>query len=330
MESGKNADAAEVVSANPATPVSETGQTKKSPWKNYMKRKMYYYDLMFLPGLILLIIFNIVPLYGLIIAFQDFIPSKGVFGSEFIGLYNLEELFARPEIWDVIRNTFLISILKIVIGFPIPVIFSLLLNEIRLSGLKKGIQTIVYLPNFISWVIMAGVVLDLFATNGGMVNNLIAFIGFDRVNFLGDNGNFLALLVFTDIWKGFGWGSVIYLATIAGIDSNLYEAVVIDGAKRFQQTIHITLPGMMSIIVLSAVLNLGNVINAGFDQIYNLQNDLVLDISEVIDTFSYKLYKDEYAWSQSTAIGLMKSVVSMVFILSGWKLAEKLTNYSVF
>ncbi len=299
-------------------------------FRNYVKKGFLAYDLMFLPGLILLIIFSIIPMYGIIIAFQDYIPSKGVFGSELNGLYNLTELFARKEIWRVIFNTFFISFLKIVLGFPIPIIFSLLLNEVRLQGLKKGVQTIVYLPNFISWVIMSGIVLDMFSTNGGVINNLLGLFNVPPQHFLDDENYFVFVIVITDMWKGFGWGSVIYLASIASIDVSLYEAAVIDGAKRFKQTVHVTLPGMMSIIIMSAVLNLGNVLNAGFDQIYNLQNDLVLRTSEIIDTFSYKLYKNEYAWSQSTMIGLMKSVVSAVFIVSGWKLASKLTDYSVF
>jgi putative aldouronate transport system permease protein len=269
-------------------------------------------------------------MYGLVIAFQDFIPSKGVFGSEFVGFTYFFELIERVQFKIVILNTFKISIYKIVLGFPIPIIFSLLLNEIKIAGLKKGVQTIVYLPNFISWVIMAGVVQDMFATNGGLINNLLSVFQSDSYDFLGNGTSFVSVIIGTDIWKGFGWGSVIYLAALSGIDVSLYEAAAIDGAKRWKQTIHITLPGMIPIIVMSAVLNLGNVLNAGFDQIYNLQNDLVADSSEIIDTFAYKLYKNEYAWSQSTLIGFMKSIVSMFFILGGWKLAKKLTNYSVF
>lgn len=303
---------------------------KETRFNKYVKKGLLAYDIMFLPGLLLLLVFSIVPMYGIVIAFQDYIPAKGVFGSEFNGLYNLQELFARPEIWDVIFNTFFISLLKIVLGFPIPIIFSILLNEVRLQGLKKGIQTIVYLPNFISWVIMSGIVLDMFATNGGIINNILGIFGVEPQHFLDNEHYFIFVLVITDMWKGFGWGSVIYLASIASIDVSLYEAAVIDGAKRFKQSIHITLPGMMPIIIMSAVLNLGNVLNAGFDQIYNLQNDLVINTSEIIDTYSYKLYKNEYAWSQSTMIGLMKSIVSAVFIVSGWKLAAKLTDYSVF
>lgn len=285
---------------------------------------------MFLPGLLLLLVFSVLPMYGLVIAFQDFIPAKGVFGSEFVGFQNFIDLAQDPMFGRAMFNTFKIAFLKIVLGFPIPILFSLLLNEIRVAGLKKGIQTIVYLPNFISWVIMAGIVLDLFAKNGGFVNNLLGIVGIDPVEFLGEEGNFVALLIGTDIWKGFGWGSVIYLATIAGIDTTLYEAAVIDGAKRWKQTWHVTLPGMVPIIIMSAVLNLGNVLNAGFDQIYNMQNDLVINSSEIIDTLAYRLYKDSNNWSQSTLIGLMKSVVSMVFITSGWWLAKRLTNYSVF
>lgn len=310
--------------------LSRRQRKKDSPWRNYRKKGFLWLDLMFLPGLVLLIVFSILPMYGLIIAFQDFIPAKGVFGSTFVGLENFRELAADPMFGKAIYNTFKIALLKIVLGFPIPIAFALLLNEIRLSGIKKGVQTIVYLPNFISWVIMGGIVLDIFAKNGGFVNNILGVFGIGAIEFVGDERIFVALLVGTDIWKGFGWGSVIYTAAISGIDPTLYEAAVIDGAKRWKQTLHVTLPGMIPIIVMSAVLNLGNVLNAGFDQIFNMQNDLVIDTSEIIDTLSYRLYNESNAWSQSTLIGLMKSVVSLVFITSGWGLAKKLTDYSVF
>ena len=178
---------------------------KLSPWHNYRKKGFLSLDLMFLPGLILLLVFSVLPMYGLVIAFQDFIPAKGVFGSEFVGFQNFIDLAQDPMFGRAMFNTFKIAFLKIVLGFPIPILFSLLLNEIRVAGLKKGIQTIVYLPNFISWVIMAGLVLDLFAKNGGFVNNLLGIVGIDPVEFLGEEGNFVALLIGTDIWKGFGW-----------------------------------------------------------------------------------------------------------------------------
>lgn len=303
---------------------------KQSPWHNYKKKGFLWLDLMFLPGLVLLLIFSVLPMYGLVIAFQDFIPAKGVFGSPFVGLQNFYDLAADPLFGRAIWNTVKISVLKIVLGFPIPILFALLMNEIRALGLKKGIQTIVYLPNFISWVIMGGMVLDIFAKNGGLVNNLIGLFGAEPKEFLGNEGSFVAILIISDIWKGFGWGSVIYTSSISNIDPTLYEAAVIDGATRWKQTWHVTLPGMVPIIVMSAVLNLGNVVNAGFDQIFNMQNDLVVNASEIIDTLSYRLYSESNAWSQSTLIGLMKSIVSLVLILSGWGLAKKLTDYSVF
>lgn len=302
---------------------------KESVWKNYIKKGNLLFDAMMAPGIIFLIIFQLVPMYGFIMAFQNFIPSKGIFHSEFVGLTNFVMLFDRPEMLLVIRNTFLIAFLKIVFTFPVPIIFAILMNEVRNAGLKKGIQIIVYLPNFISWVVMAGVILQIFAYDGGVINNFLGLFGADSVNWLGKGGNFLFVLIFTEIWKGFGWGSVIYLASLSNVDTNLYEAAVIDGARRWKQTIHITLPAMVPIITLSFILSLGNIVNAGFDQIFNLQNDLVTDVSEIIDTYVYKLYNQEYAWSESTIVGLMKSIVSMVFILSGWAIAKRTTGYSV-
>lgn len=299
-------------------------------WRKYIAKGFWMYDVMFLPGLIFLIVFSIVPMYGIFMAFQDFIPQKGIFNQTWVGLRNFKDLFGRPEIQPVIFNTFKIAILKIIFTFPVPIIFALFMNEIRMQGLKKKIQTIVYLPNFISWIIMSGMILDLFAKNGGLVNNILTFFGSQPIEFLGSGKHFVPLLIYTEIWKGFGWGSIIYLASLSNVDSALYESCVIDGARRWKQTLTVTMPAIVPIIILSAVLKLGDVLNAGFDQIYNLQNPNVLQASEIIDTFAYRLYIDEYAWSQSTAISLLKSVVSMVFILTGWKLAKKFTDYSVF
>lgn len=303
---------------------------KNGKFKKYVQKGFLSYDLMMIPGMLFLFVFNIIPMYGLIIAFQDFIPQKGLFNQEWVGFQNFIDLFDRPETLRVIGNTFSIALLKIVFTFPVPIIFALLMNEVRLSGLKKGIQTIVYLPNFISWVVMAGIILDMFSLETGVVNNLIELFGGKRIEFLGESKHFVPMLIYTEIWKGFGWGSIIYLASISNVDPTLYESCVIDGAKRWRQTLVVTLPAMIPIITLSAVLKLGDVLNAGFDQIFNLYNENVMSGADIIDTFTYRLFKDEYAWSQSTAIGLMKSFVSMVFILTGWWLAKKTTDYSVF
>ncbi|MBP5308116.1 MAG: sugar ABC transporter permease [Clostridia bacterium] len=286
--------------------------------------------MMFLPGLIFLVVFNIIPLFGLTFVFYDYIPALGLSESDFVGFDNFRLLFMRPDFWPAIRNTFFIAMLKIVIGFPIPIIFALLMNEVRNIGVKTGIQTVVYLPNFISWVVMSGIIIDIFSKNTGLINNVIDFLGGERKDFLGSNATFVPVLILTDIWKSFGWGSVIYLSSLAAIDPTYYESAVIDGATRWKQTFAITLPSMLPIILLSSTLQLGNVLNAGFDQIFNLQNDLVLETSEIIDTLSYKMYHDDFNWSQSTLIGLMKSFVSMFFILGGWKLAKKFSGYSVF
>ncbi len=303
---------------------------KKGKFKLYVEKGFLSYDFMMLPGMLFLLIFNIIPMYGLIIAFQDFIPSKGLFEQEWVGFQNFVDLFDRPETWGVIGNTFKIAILKIIFTFPVPIIFALLMNEVRVLGLKKGIQTVVYLPNFISWVIMAGIILDMFSLENGVVNNVLGWFGIGPIEFLGETKYFVPLLIYTEIWKSFGWGSIIYLASLSAVDPTLYESCVIDGARRWKQTLAVTLPAMVPIITLSAVLKLGDVLNAGFDQIFNLYNENVMDGADIIDTFTYRLFKDEYAWSQSTLIGLIKSVVSMVFILTGWGLARKLTNYSVF
>lgn len=311
--------------------IGANSNSGKFSFKKYVKQGNLGLDFMFLPGLILLIIFNIVPMYGILMAFQDFVPSRGLFGSEWVGLQNFIDLINYPNIGNVVKNTFVIAILKIVIGFPIPIIFSLLLNEIRQRGIKKGIQTLIYLPNFISWVVMSGVILDIFSVNGGIVNNIITMLGGDPKNFMGDNAYFVPILIITEIWKSFGWGTVIYLASLSAVDPTLYESCVIDGAKRWKQTLAVTLPAMLPIILLSGILKLGDILNAGFDQVFNLYNELVYETADIIDTFVYRLAFDgDYAWSLSTLVGLIKSLFAMIFILSGWGLAKKFTNYSVF
>lgn len=312
-----------------AAPLSPA-QRREKGIRLYAKRGFFYYDLMMLPGMLFLLVFNIIPIYGLLIAFQDFIPSKGIFNQEWVGFENFIYLFDRPETLRVIGNTFKIALLKIVFTYPVPVIFALLMNEVRHLGLKKGIQTVVYLPNFISWVVMAGIILDMFALENGVVNKILGVFNIGPIEFLGEVKHFVPMLIYTEVWKGFGWGSVIYLASLSAVDPTLYESCVIDGASRWKQTWAVTLPAMVPIITLSAVLKLGDVLNAGFDQIFNLYNENVMSGADIIDTFTYRLFKDEYAWSQSTLIGLTKSIVSMVFILTGWGLARKLTNYSVF
>lgn len=223
-----------------------------------------------------------------------------------------------------------IAVLKIVISFFIPIIFAILLNEIHNKAYSKFIQILVYLPYFLSWVIFAGIISDVFDVENGLVNNFLGLFGVEPVYWLGKGSTFIGVLVFTDIWKNFGWNSIVFVAALTATDKHLYEAAVIDGAKRWKQTIHITLPVLKPMIILAAVLSLGGILNAGFDQIFNLYNPLVYDRADIIDTYVYRLAFDGYDWTNSTIIGLLKGIVNAVLIVGGWRLAKRVAGYSVF
>lgn len=282
-----------------------------------------------LPGVALLFLFNYLPLYGILIAFKDFIPSRGIWDSPWVGLTYFNFMLELPDVWQVTRNTIVIAGLKIILGFPIPIIFALLLNEVRKAWFKRGVQTIIYLPNFLSWVIIAGLILDVFSL-GGIVNSTLQLIGIEPFYYLGDNRTFPWIIILTDIWKNFGWGTVIYLAALTGIDPSLYESAVIDGAGRWKQTRHITIPGIVPIILLTGILSLGNILNAGFEQIFNLYNPLVMESGDIIDTYVYRVAFNEANWSLSTMVGLLKSVVNAILIVIGYWLAYKWAKYRIF
>jgi putative aldouronate transport system permease protein len=287
------------------------------------------YGLMILPGFLWLLLFSIVPMYGIVMAFQDFNPSRGFFGSRWVGLANFEYLFMLGDSMQVIINTLIIAVGKMILNLVFPLIFALLLNEVRVYAYKKFIQTIVYLPHFISWVILASVVLNIFGYRG-VVNSIGALFGADPKVWMTDASIFRHILIGTEVWKEFGYNAVIFLAALTGINQNLYEAAAIDGAGRLRSTWHVTLPGIASTIVVLGVLGLGNVLNAGFDQIYNLYNPMVYSTGDIIDTWVYRMGLINLQFSLATAAGLLKSVVSFVLIVSSWVMAYKFADYRVF
>ncbi|OMF37676.1 protein lplB [Paenibacillus sp. FSL H8-0548] len=285
---------------------------------------------MLIPAVILVIIYSYIPLAGGVIAFQDFKPSKGWFGSEWVGLNQFRYVFELPDIWKVVRNTIWISLLKMLANLVVPIVFALLLNEIGKSFMKRSLQTLIYLPHFLSWVILGGILIDILSPSEGIVNHFIQWLGFKPIFFLGNNSWFPSVLVLSDTWKEFGFGTIIYLAALTGINPALYEAAVIDGASRFKQMLHVTLPGMIPIIVLMATLSLGNVLNAGFDQVFNLYNPQVYESGDVLDTLVYRMGLEDAQYSVATAIGLIKSIVSFIFISVSYWLAYRLANYRIF
>jgi len=305
--------------------VKETALHRKK-----FRTQVWQLHLMMLPGMALIIIFSYLPLYGILIAFKDFSPVKGILHSPWVGLEHFKYMSQLSTVWQVTKNTLIIATLKILLGFPVPIIFAILLNEVRRALFKKTVQTIIYLPNFLSWVILSGLILDVFALKDGIVNSFLQTLGFEPIYFLGDNRYFRWVMVFTDIWKSFGWATVIYLAALTGIDPALYESAIIDGAGRWKQTLHITIPGMMPIILLTAILNLGGILNAGFEQIFNLYNPLVMETGDIIDTYVYRLAFMNASWSLSTAVGFIKSIVNAFLIVTGYWLAYKWTKYRVF
>lgn len=287
--------------------------------------------IMLLPGLLLILVFSYTPMAGLVIAFQRFIPSKGMFGDqEWIGLANFRQVFALPGFGQAMKNTILIAFWKIVFGLIVPIVFALLLNEVRHSFFKKTVQTVVYMPYFLSWVVLGGILLDMLSPSGGIINQAIKALGGNPAFFLGDNRYFQGTLIVTDIWKNFGYGAIVYLAAILGIDTDLYEAAQIDGANRWKQTWHVTLPGMRMIIVLMMVLSLGNVLNAGFDQVFNLYNAAVYESGDILDTFVYRMGLIDAQYGPATAVGLFKSVVSTLFISVSYYLAWRFADYRIF
>jgi putative aldouronate transport system permease protein len=286
---------------------------------------------MLVPAVVLVAIYSYGSMAGVVIAFQKFVAAKGFFGEQkWVGLQNFRTLFSMSNIWLVIRNTVVIALGKMIGGVVVPVVFALLLNEVRNVSAKRFFQTLVYLPNFLSWVILAGILIEILSPSEGFVNVILSKLGIKPIFFLGNARVFPATMIVTDIWKGFGFGSVIYLAALTSIDPGLYESSVIDGANRWQQTGHITLPGIASTIVLMTVLSLANILNGGFDQIYNMYSPVVYSTGDILDTFVYRLGIEQAQYSLSTAAGLFKSVVSLVFIVASYYLADKLAGYRVF
>ncbi len=288
-----------------------------------------HYWIMLIPALVWLILFQIVPMFGVVMAFQDFNPGLGFLKSDFIGLENFEYMLDLSDVRNVLLNTLVIAFGKIIGNLFVPLVFALLLNELKNIFLVKTIQTSVYLPHFLSWVILSGIMLQLFGINGP-INNLIASGGSDKIMFFQDADIFRTFVVSSDVWKNFGFNSIIYLAALTGIDATQYEAAEIDGATRWGKLWHVTLPGIRTTIALLAILSLGGILDAGFDQVYNLYNPLVYSTGDIIDTYVYRAGLQQLDFSFGTAVGLLKSVVSFIFLTTGYWLAKKFVGYRIF
>jgi putative aldouronate transport system permease protein len=296
--------------------------------RNHPLRKTWRLHLMLLPAVLVALIFKYAPMPGIIMAFQDFKPWLGISGSRWIGWDNFQLIFTMKGSVQVIWNTLIISVLKIIFGLAVPVTFALLINELRNMKLKRSIQTMVYLPHFMSWVILGGILLDVLSLDG-VLNRLVTAFHFQPIMFLGEANWFRFTVIVSDLWKEFGFSAIVFLAALSGINPDLYEAAEIDGAGRWQQTIHITLPSLLPIMVVVFTLSLGNMLNANFDQIYNLINPLVLQKGDIIDTFVFRNFQGGQ-YSLAATVGLFKSAVGFILISAGYYISHRWTNYRVF
>ena len=284
---------------------------------------------MLIPGMIILLLFHILPMFGIVIAFENFKPAKGFFGSEWVGLKWFRYMFLLPDTKEIFCNTLIIAVGKIVLKLIAPLIFAILLSEVPGKHFRKFVQTVTYMPHFLSWVILAGILTNFLSLEGA-VNSLIELFGGEPVQFLASNEWFRKILIISDTWKGFGYNSIVYLAAIMNIDPQLYEAAAMDGAGRFKRILHVTLPGMLPIIMLMLTLSLGSVLSAGFDQTFNLYSPVVYRTGDIIDTWVYRSGLLGYQYSLATAVGLLKSVVSTILIVISYKLADKFAGYRLF
>lgn len=288
-------------------------------------RRYWLLYVIFLPAFISLFVFSYIPLGGLILAFKDYSPRLGMWMSEFVTPIwkHFADALSGTDFWKVTLNTLRISLLRLVFGFPAPVLLALFLNEVRHPKFKKGVQTIVYLPHFLSWVVVAGMVRTLMSGDG-MINSVLESLGLSSVPFLTDPNWFLFTLIVTDIWKSMGYGSIIYMAAISGIDQNLYEAATVDGANRWQKMRYVTLPCLGMAISINLILQLSGILSAGFDQIFNLYSPVVYDTADIIDTYVYRMGIVAGNFEVGTALGLVKSVIALILILVTNKIAKKM------
>lgn len=288
---------------------------------SYVWKKKYLY-LMLIPAIVYYIIFCYIPMYGVTIAFKDFNPMLGIWKSEWQGFDTFRKLFEMEKFYSVFWNTIRISLIRLVFGFPFPIIIALLLNELRNVRLKKTIQTIIYVPNFISWVVLGGILTSILSMDTGIVNQVIKMLGFEPIGFLTDEKFFVPTMVVSMIWKTFGWNTIIYLAAMTGVDTQLYEAATVDGANRWQKLINITLPCIRSVIVVVLITRIGSLMQAGFEQIFVLYHPGVYGTADIIDTYVYRMGLQEGKFELATAVGLFKSVINFALVVIANKIAR--------
>jgi putative aldouronate transport system permease protein len=276
-----------------------------------------------IPGIAYFIIFKYIPIYGVTLAFKDYKIPLGIMASPWAGLVHFNRMFSGTTFWTIVRNTVVLNIYRLIFGFPMPIILALVINELKNMRYKKIVQTITYMPHFVSWIVIYGLFAQLLSPSTGPVNLIIKALGFKQIYFLGDPSYFRFTMVMTSIWKGAGWGSIIYLAALSGIDPELYEAATIEGATRLQRIIYITLPSIKSIIVLMLILRMGDLMDDNFEQIYNFLNDNTLSVGDVISTYVYRTGITKMQYSMGTAVELFTTVLNLVLVLTSNYIANK-------
>lgn len=297
-------------------------QSSAGLWNRVRRYKWLY--VMMIPGLVYYAVYKYGPMFGLLAAFKDYSPMKGFFGSEWVGMKHFIRFFTSSNFQRLLRNTLTISFLNLLLYFPMPIFLALLLNEVKARWVKTGMQTMLYIPHFLSWVVIAGISYALFTNDGGIVYTLIQKLAGKEVNILGSTKWFYPLIVFQNIWKEAGWGTIIFVAALAGVDLEMYESAKLDGATRFQQMIYITLPSIRSTVVVMLILQLGKVMETGFDQLLLMQNSMNRTVAEVIDTYVYSVGMKNGQLSYATAVGLFKSVVGLVLVVTSDRIAKRL------
>lgn len=320
-----------VVSAS-AKRQAQTGKTlakQKMPFWQYLWENKALY-LMLLPGIIYYLVFHYTPMAGVIIAFKDFDIFSGIFSSDWVGLKHFQKLFSSESFYQIFRNSLTISFYKLAVCFPIPIVVAIMLNEVRIRKYQRTLQTIVYMPYFLSWVVIAGIVTNLLSPSDGIVNVILKSMGEESVNFLASKEWFRTILVVSDLWHGMGWNTVIFLAALTNIDPQLYEAARIDGAGKMQQIWHITLPGLKSTIIVLLLMKIGNIMNNGFEQIFLLYNPNVYDVADVFETYVYRIGLVDTRYDFATAVGLFKSCVSFIMLITANKLARAFGERGIF
>jgi putative aldouronate transport system permease protein len=314
--------------AKPGIKANTKAKSQIPPLQRLIRDKWLY--VLLLPGLAYFIIFKYLPMWGVVIAFQDYSPFKGVLGSQWVGFDNFTNFFKNPDFFRLLKNTAIFAVLNLVLFFPAPIILSLLLNELRSEKYKKVMQTFIYVPHFMSWVIIASITYIFFTTTGGVVNEIVQHIYGRKFDFLSAPAWFRPLIMLQIIWKETGWGTVIFLAALTSVDAEQYEAAIVDGAGRFRRLWHVTLPAIRSTIIVMLILQLGRFLDTGFQQIYLMSNSLNRGVADVFDTYVYFVGITQGAYSYSTAVGLFKSVIGIILVLGSNKLAKKMGEEGIF